>query len=232
MQSTERRPYDRGDIFSPDGRLYQVEYAREAVARGSPVVGVTGDDGVALAAVVRSRSPLQDVGGIEKLRPVDHHLALGAAGHAADARQLATFARERAQAERLRYDAPLDATTLASAVADRVQEATQQAGTRPFGTALLVCGPDADGDPALHEVDPSGTPSGWRAAAVGDGRDAALDVLETEYDGSLSVDDALSLSLEALAAATDEPTPDSVRALTVTDDSGQPVDDATIADRL
>jgi proteasome alpha subunit len=160
MQSTERRPYDRGDIFSPDGRLYQVEYAREAVARGSPVVGVTAEDGVALAATVRSRSPLQDASDIEKLRTVDHHLALGAAGHAADARRLATVARERAQAERLRYDAPLDATTLASALADRVQEATQQAGIRPFGTALLVCGPGGDGEPDLHEVDPSGTPSG------------------------------------------------------------------------
>ena len=199
---------------------------------GTTTVGVTAADGVALAATVRSRSPLQDASDIEKLRTVDHHLALGAAGHVADARRLATVARERAQAERLRYDAPLDATTLASALADRVQEATQQAGIRPFGTALLVCGPGGDGEPDLHEVDPSGTPSGWWAAAVGDGRDAALDVLESEYQDAMSVDDAVSLSIEALAAATEEPTATSVRALTVTDDAVASVDHGTIADRL
>lgn len=230
MQSVEKQAYDRGDIFSPDGRLYQVEYAREAVSRGSPVVGVTGADGVALAAAITRRSPLQTADSVEKLRTVDHHLALGAAGHAADARRLTSYARERAQGERLRYGTRLDAETLASAIADQVQEATQQSGTRPFGTALLVCGPDADGVPTLHEVDPSGTPSAWRAAAVGAGREAAVDVLEAGYDDDLSVDDALSLSFDALAAATDDPSPESVRALTVTDDSVETVDDATVAD--
>ena len=200
----DQRAYDRGtSIFSPDGRLYQVEYARKAVERGSASVGVRTDDGVVLAARRRIRSPLMDPGSVEKLHQVDDHLGVASAGNAADARRLVEFARRTAQRDRLRYDEPVDAETLTKAVGDHVQEYTQSGGARPFGTALLVGGV-TDGETALYETDPSGTPSSWRAAAVG--RDSA-DIrrfLEAEYDATLDLESGVDLALEALASPADD----------------------------
>ncbi|WP_435175322.1 archaeal proteasome endopeptidase complex subunit alpha [Halorussus sp. AFM4] len=199
----DQQAYDRGtSIFSPDGRLYQVEYAREAVERGSASVGVRTDAGVVLAARRRVRSPLMDPESVEKLHQVDHHLGVASAGNAADARKLVEFARETAQRDRLTYDEPMGVEPLAKAVADRVQEYTQSGGARPFGTALLVGGV-TDGEPALYETDPSGTPSAWRAAAVG--RDSAdiREFLEAEYAADADLDAGVDLALAALAAPDD-----------------------------
>src|SRR5699024_2248274 len=103
----QQQAYDRGTtIFSPDGRLYQVEYAREAVERGSTSLGVRTEEGVVLVAEQQVRSPLMEGSSIEKLHKVDDHIAVGSAGHVADARQLVDFAREQAQVERLRYGEP------------------------------------------------------------------------------------------------------------------------------
>jgi len=203
MQGTDRQAYDRGSaIFSPDGRLYQVEYAREAVGRGSPTVGVRTADGVALAAVTRTRSSLQVADGVEKLHRVADGLAVGTAGHVADARRLVDFARRQAAGERLRYGEPTDPEVAAKAIADHVQEATQSGGTRPFGAALLVAGVGEDG-PALFETDPSGTPTAWRAAAIGGDSDAIREALADAYPAE-SLAAGVDLALRALAAESDD----------------------------
>jgi len=212
MQSNDQRAYDRGvTVFSPDGRLYQVEYAREAVKRGSPAVGVATDDAVVFAAYARPRSPLMETDSIEKVHDVDGHLGVATAGHVADARRLVDFGRQFAQRERLRYGEAPGVEPLAKAVADRIQESTQTGGTRPFGAALLVGGTDdasadtsADGEPRVYEIDPSGTPTEWRATAVGRGSDAIRDRLETEYSAGLDTGAGVSLALTALDTATDE----------------------------
>ncbi len=222
----DQQAYDRGtSIFSPDGRLYQVEYAREAVERGSASVGVTTAETVVLAARRRVRSPLMDPESVEKLHRVDDLLGVASAGNAADARQLVEFARQTAQRDRLTYDEPIGVEPLAKAVADHVQEYTQSGGARPFGTALLVGGvtEDASGDhrPVLYETDPSGTPSAWDAAAVG--RDSAeiRAFLETEYRSDADLDSGVDLALEALAAPDDETfAPADVAVATVTAESG------------
>ncbi|WP_255193828.1 archaeal proteasome endopeptidase complex subunit alpha [Natronobeatus ordinarius] len=217
MDRTRQQAYDRGQtIFSPDGRLYQVEYAREAVARGSPSVGVRTADGVVLAARKRVRSPLLEPTSVEKIHRIDEGLAVASAGHAADARTLVDLARETSQRHRLRYGEPITASSLATAVADHVQEHTQTGGSRPFGTALLVAGvdgiqPDDPGRPGLYEVDPSGTATGWRAGAIGESSADLRRVLEDRLaggrDGSASIDAdrGVHVALEALAASTDEP---------------------------
>jgi len=199
----DQQAYDRGtSIFSPDGRLYQVEYAREAVGRGSASVGVRTDAGVALAARRRVRSPLMDPESVEKLHEVDSHVGVASAGNAADARRLVAVAREAAQRERLTYDEPIGVETLTKAVADHVQEYTQQGGARPYGTALLFGGM-ADGTPALYETDPSGTPSAWDAAAVGRESGPIREYLEDEYAADADLDAGVDLALAALAAPDD-----------------------------
>jgi proteasome alpha subunit len=205
MQSNNQQAYDRGvTVFSPDGRLYQVEYAREAVKFGSPTVGVCGASTVVLASRGRQRSPLVEPDSIEKLHDLDGRLGVGSAGHVADARRLVDFARRYAQHERLRYGEPPGVEPVAKAVADRVQESTQTGGTRPFGTALLVGGVTDDG-PRLYQIDPSGTPDAWRAAAVGSGAGDIRAYLEDEYTDGLDREASLSLALRALSAGTDEP---------------------------
>ncbi|MEE6209423.1 archaeal proteasome endopeptidase complex subunit alpha [Salarchaeum sp. III] len=202
-----QQAYDRGTtIFSPDGRLYQVEYAREAVGQGAPVVGVRGDDAVVLAAAPDAGSPLVETDSIEKLHRVDDHLAVGTAGHAADARRLVDIARQTAQEERVRYEEPMPADALATALADHVQERTQTGGARPYGTALLVAGTTEY--PTLVEVDPSGATREWRASALGDGAPDAQDYLEDAYRAGLSAADAEALARDALdaAAGDDHPT--------------------------
>jgi proteasome alpha subunit len=205
MQSNDQQAYDRGiTIFSPDGRLYQVEYAREAVSRGSPTVGVRTAEGVVLASLARTRSPLMEPDSIEKLHDVDGRLGIGTAGHVADARRLVDIARRHAQRERLRYGEPPGVEPVATAVADHIQESTQTGGTRPFGAALLVAGVDPDTSrPRLYEVDPSGTPSAWQATAVGSGGDAIRGFLEDQYEPGLDLDTGVALALEALDEGTD-----------------------------
>src|SRR6056297_4024036 len=121
--NSQQQAYDRGiTIFSPDGRLYQVEYAREAVKRGTASVGVRTTDGVVLAADTRVRSPLLERSSVEKLHKIDDHVAIASAGHVADARQLIDFARRQAQMDRLRYDEPVDVESLTKRVTDHIQQ--------------------------------------------------------------------------------------------------------------
>jgi len=214
MNGTDRQAYDRGTtVFSPDGRLYQVEYAREAVARGAPTVGVTAADGVVLAALVEDRSPLVDRREAAKLSGVEGTFGLATAGHAADARQLVDLARRTAAGERRRYGEPIDTPALSRALADHVQEDTQRGGTRPYGAALLVAG--VDDRPTLIEVDPSGATETWVADAVGRGAVDAVAHLEEAYEPELTTGDALSIAIDALGAAADEVDPTDVEAATV-----------------
>lgn len=204
MNGQDKQAYDRGtNIFSPDGRLYQVEYAREAVKRGSASVGIRTPEGVVLAAERRTRSRLIEQDSVEKLHKIEDHVGIASAGHVADARQLIDFARTQAQRTRLRYGQHIGVEELSKALTDHVQEYTQVGGARPFGVALLVGGVE-DGEPRLYEADPSGTPYEWQAAAIGGDREAIQSHLEEAYDADLSLDEGIDLAIEALAAGDDE----------------------------
>jgi len=231
MQGTDQQAYDRGTtIFSPDGRLYQVEYAREAVGQGAPVVGVRGADSVVLAAHAPDRSPLAADGDAEKVSSVDDHVAVAGAGHAADTRQLVDLARRRAQQERVRYGERAPVAELGTAVADHLQEYTQTGGARPYGTALLVAG--HDGDPALVEIDPSGATRSWRADAVGSGAGDAIAVFEDGYGPALGDGDAIALALDGLDAAVEDLDAADVDATLVTGTGTERVDGDRLAGAL
>jgi proteasome alpha subunit len=200
----QQQAYDRGiTIFSPDGRLYQVEYAREAVKRGTASIGVRTDEGVVLAVDKRIRSPLMERSSVEKIHKTDDHIGIASAGHVADARQLIDFARREAQVNRLRYGEPVSVETLTKTVTDFIQQYTQVGGARPFGVALIIGGID-DGEPRLYETDPSGTPYEWRALAVGSDRGEIQEFLEDNYDEGMSLDDGVGLALRALATVHDD----------------------------
>lgn len=235
QQPGQQQAYDRGiTIFSPDGRLYQVEYAREAVARGAPSVGVTTEDSVVFAIDTGGASPLIEPSSIEKLHKVDDHIGIASAGHVADGRYLIDFARRHAQVERLRYDEPIGVETVTKTVTDHVQQFTQLGGARPFGAALLLGGIDRDG-PRLFEVDPGGAPREWAATAIGRGHEDIVSFLETEYATSPSHDDGVQLALRGLGTVIEgDVDPDRVRVAWVRDPERtyQVVPTGTVAERL
>ena len=215
MKRNDQQAYDRGtSLFSPDGRIYQVEYAREAVKRGAPAVGVRASDGVVLAAQTRTSSSLMETESVEKIHKLDDHIGAASAGHVADARQLVDDARLECQTNRLRYGEPIGLETLTKALTDDIQESTQFGGTRPYGASLLLGGMN-DG-PGLFATDPSGTPQEWRAVAIGGSRDEIQGFLEEQWTEELSVDDAVTLALEALLAGVDSLTGDEASVAVVT----------------
>jgi proteasome alpha subunit len=206
MQGTNQQAYDRGiTIFSPDGRLYQVEYAREAVKRGTATIGVRTDAGVVLAVDKRVHSDLMEGESVEKIHDLDMHLAVASAGHVADGRKLVDYMRRDAQLNRLRYGEGIDVQTATRHVSDFIQGYTQIGGARPFGVALLVAGVDQDGGPRLFETDPSGTAYEWAAVAVGANRGDVQAFLEANYDPDATLEDGVELALRALAAPTEDP---------------------------
>jgi proteasome alpha subunit len=199
----QQQAYDRGiTIFSPDGRLYQVEYAREAVKRGSASLGIRTEEGVVLAVVKRSRSPLVERSSVEKLHKADDHIGIASAGHVADARQLIDFARRQAQVNRLRYEEPIGVEALTKEITDNIQQYTQVGGARPFGVALIVGGVE-NGEPRLYETDPSGTPYEWQALAIGADRNDRQEYLEEHHEEGIDLEGGIELALGALAAAND-----------------------------
>ena len=231
----QQQAYDRGtSIFSPDGRLYQVEYAREAVKRGSSCVGIRTTDGVVLAAEINTRSPLMESSSVEKLHKADTHIGIASAGHAADARQLVDKARQHAQVEQWRYDQPIGVDTLTTAVCDDIQEYTQKGGTRPFGVGLLIGGIE-EGEPRLFEVTPAGTASEWQATAIGVKSDDLQATLEEQYRANLSLDDGIRAVLRALEnVKDDEFSATDVSVATIDTDSNQyeDVEEGTVAEQL
>ncbi|MFU1781407.1 archaeal proteasome endopeptidase complex subunit alpha [Haloarcula japonica] len=212
----QQQAYDRGiTIFSPDGRLYQVEYAREAVKRGTASIGVRTSDGVVLAVDKRIRSPLMERSSVEKIHKADDHIGIASAGHVADARQLIDFARRQAQVNQLRYGEPVGVETLTKEITDYIQQYTQVGGARPFGVALIIGG-IVNGEPRLFETDPSGTPYEWKALAVGADRGDIRDYLEEHYDEGMDLDEGVDLALAALASVNDDGlTPEGIGVATV-----------------
>ncbi|WP_435129162.1 archaeal proteasome endopeptidase complex subunit alpha [Halobaculum sp. D14] len=220
MRGNDQQAYDRGtSLFSPDGRIYQVEYAREAVSRGAPSLGIRTADGVVLAAQAQASSSLMESESIEKLHKLDDHVGTASAGHVADARQLIDFARRMAQGNRLRYREPVGVETLTKYVTDHIQENTQMGGTRPYGAALLIGGIE-NGEPRLFGADPSGTPHEWKATAIGGSRQDIQDFLEEHWADDLALDDGVDLALRALLQADDELTAADLSVATITEDGG------------
>ena len=190
-------------VFSPDGRLFQVEYAREAVKRGTTTVGIKFKGGIALIVDKRITSRLIEPSSIEKIFKIDEHIGCATSGLVADARALVERARIEAQINRLTYESPIQVKALARKICDFKQTYTQYGGVRPFGTALLIGGVDDTGA-HLFATDPSGAMMEYKATAEGEGRDAAMEYFEKNYEEGMSKDEAIILGLKALIYATEK----------------------------
>ncbi|MCX6692120.1 MAG: archaeal proteasome endopeptidase complex subunit alpha [Methanoregula sp.] len=203
MQPQYQMGYDRAiTVFSPDGRLYQVEYAREAVKRGTTAVGIKAKDGVVLIVDKRVSSKLLEPSSIEKIFKIDEHIGVASSGLVGDARALVDRARVECQINRVSYDEQIEVEALAKKLCDHMQTLTQYGGIRPYGTALLIAGV-SDGECRLFETDPSGTLLEYRATGIGIGRPAAMKVFEEEYTQEMEVKDVILLGLKALHSATE-----------------------------
>jgi proteasome alpha subunit len=197
------RAYDRAiTIFSPEGRLYQVEYALELVKRGALIVGVSSPEVVVLAANETTESHLEDPEYFRKIFQLDEHIGVAIAGLSSDARVLISQARVFCQSNRLLYDEPIDVEVLTRRIGDLAQVYTQHAGVRPFGVSMIIIGVDQKGCRVLT-TDPSGSYRGYKATSVGRNSDEVNRILEERYNESLSLDEAVALAVEAVKAGSE-----------------------------
>ena len=194
MQPQYQMGYDRAiTVFSPDGRLYQVEYAREAVKRGTTAVGIKAQGGVVLIVDKRVSSRLLESSSIEKIFKIDDHIGVASSGLVGDARALVDRARIECQINRVSYDERIEVEALAKKLCDHMQTLTQYGGIRPYGTALLIAGV-SDGECRFRDRSVRHAPW-YKATGIGIGRPAAMKVFEEEYNASLSIKDAVLLGL-------------------------------------
>ena len=195
--------YDRAiTVFSPDGRLYQVEYAIETVRRGTIAVGVKCKDGIIIAVEEKPRK-LQISKTAQKIFQVDDHVGVAAAGYIPDARSQVDNARFFSQSNKMIYDEPVDVETIAKHLADQCQQYTQYAGVRPFGVALILGGV-VNKTPQLYLTDPSGTYISYDAIAIGANSDQVTDFLEKTYNNDLSLDDAAVLATAGIYLSSED----------------------------
>eukprot|EP01041_Mallomonas_annulata_P012200 gene12200-25629_t len=197
--------YDRAiTVFSPDGHLFQVEYAMEAVKRGSAVVGLRGVDCVVLGVERKAVAQLQDARTIRKIAKLDEHISMAFAGFTADARVLIGKARMEAQSFRLTCEDAPTIEYMARFIAKTQQRYTQRGGVRPFGVSSMLAGFGMDGSPQLYLTDPAGTYSAWKANAIGGRNEKAVkEFLEKNWTDSLSEKEAVRLTVKALLEVVD-----------------------------
>ncbi|WP_420545349.1 archaeal proteasome endopeptidase complex subunit alpha [Nitrosopumilus sp.] len=195
--------YDRAiTVFSPDGRLYQVEYAIETVRRGTIAIGIKCKDGIIIAVEEKPRKlQISDVA--QKIFQIDDHVGVAAAGYIPDARSQVDNARFFSQSNKMIYDEPVEVETIAKHLADQSQQYTQYAGVRPFGVALILGGV-VNGTPQLFLTDPSGTYISYDAIAIGSGSEQVTDFLEKSYKEDLSLDDAAALAAAGIYLSSED----------------------------
>ncbi|CZS97070.1 probable 20S proteasome subunit (alpha4) chain PRE6 [Rhynchosporium agropyri] len=193
--------YDRAlSVFSPDGHVFQVEYALEAVKRGTCAVGVKGKDIVVLGCEKRSAMKLQDTRITpSKIGLVDTHVCLAFAGLNADARILVDKARLEAQSHRLTVEDPVTIEYITKYVAGVQQRYTQSGGVRPFGISTLIVGFDPnDKTPRLYQTEPSGIFSAWKANAIGRSSKTVREFLERNHKDDMDRAATIKLTIKSL----------------------------------
>jgi len=204
-----RSEYDRGiNTFSPEGRLFQVEYAIEAIKLGSTAVGIQTSEGVVLAVEKRLTSPLMEPSSIEKIMEIDTQVGAAMSGLTADARMLIDHARVEAQNHRFTYEEPMSTESVTQSICDLAlrfgeDRKSENAMSRPFGVALLIAGVDENG-PALFHTDPSGTFIQYEAKAIGAGSEGAQTNLHDGYSKSMTLKEAETLALRTLKQVMEE----------------------------
>lgn len=205
-----RSEYDRGvSTFSPEGRLFQVEYSLEAIKLGSTAIGVCTSEGVVLGVEKRVNSKLLESSSIEKIVEIEKHVGCAMSGLTADARTMIDHARVEAVNHSLLFDEPIKVESVTQSVCDLAlrfgegAEGEERVMSRPFGVALLIAGYDENG-PQLYHTEPTGTFYRYRAKAIGSGSEGAQAELQNEYHSSLTMREAELLVLKVLKQVMEE----------------------------
>ncbi|KAG1657966.1 hypothetical protein FOA52_004737 [Chlamydomonas sp. UWO 241] len=204
-----RSEYDRGvNTFSPEGRLFQVEYAIEAIKLGSTAIGIATTEGVVLVVEKRITSPLLEPWSIEKIMEIDCHVGCAMSGLVADAKMLVDHARAETQQHRFSYNEAMPVESVTQSLCDlalRFGEDSDEGGglSRPFGVALLLAGWDDNG-PALFHAEPSGTYTRYQAKAIGSGSEGAQTSLQESFRKDMTLAEAEVAALSILKQVMEE----------------------------
>jgi 20S proteasome subunit alpha 5 len=211
--SMGKSEYDRGvNTFSPAGRLFQVEYALEAIKLGSTAIGIRTNEGVILGVEKRITSPLIEPSSIEKIMEIDSHMGCAMSGLTADARTLIDHARVEAQNHWFTYNERMPVESNVHSIADLAldfsvtdkTDKNRKAMSRPFGVALLVAGVDPVDGPALWNTEPSGTYTKYSACAIGSAQEGATNLLQEQYNKDMTLADAEILAMTILRQCMEE----------------------------
>ena len=197
----DKMGYDRSiTMFSPDGRLLQVEYAKKTVRQGSTAMGIVCKDGVVFVSDKRITSSLMVPEAIEKMFRIDDHIGATAAGIISDARVLVDRVQLRAQQHAVTYDSKIDILSVVKEICDLKQVCTQSAGLRPFGVSMLVGGVDEDGRIKLFLTEPYGLYFQYKAAVIGEGEVEIDAILQKRYRANMSVEEGIKLGVSSMKA--------------------------------
>lgn len=188
--------YDRGVMFNPDGRLFQVEYAKEAVRKGATSIGLIAKDSIVFVAHKNINEPLAIPATIQKVFRIDSHIGATYSGMVADGLHIIDVARNRAQNHRLIYDDVKSVEALAKDISAYMMQATQYGGLRPYAVSFLVGG--VDSVPRLFEIEPGASFLGYKADAIGAGKKVATEMLMKDYKDNMSTDDAINLGVKII----------------------------------
>lgn len=191
--------YDRGVMLSPDGRLYQVEYAKESVRRGATALAMVTDEGVVFVAHKNVTESLAVPSSLQKVFRVDSYIGATYSGLAADGMRVINLMRNKTQTHRMVYDETQSVETVAREIAEEMQMATQYGGVRPYAISMLVGGIDTK--PRIFEIDPGASFLGYKADAIGSGKKLAEDILIKEYKENMDAEDAISLGVKIISKA-------------------------------
>ena len=196
--------YDRAiTMFSPDGRLLQVEYAKKTVKQGSAAIAMACKDGVLFVTDKRIFDPLIITKSVDKIWQIDNHIGVCASGILSDARVLVERSQITAQQHKVNYDSPIDTLSIVKDVCDLKQMTTQSGGLRPFGVSLLIGGID-DAGPRVYLTDPTGIYFQYGAVAIGERDTEMQQLLHKKYKPSLKIDEALKVAIEILKEVLEE----------------------------
>jgi len=197
METPELMGYDRAiTVFTPDGRLLQVEYARKTVSQGTAAIGIVCKDGVVLITDKRLTDKLVVPSSIEKIHQIDEHIGSTMSGLVSDGRVLMERAQTEAQKHKIVYGEPVDVPSIVRNLCNYMQFYTQYGGTRPFGVSLLIAG--VNHKPVLYITELSGVYFEYKAVAIGEGSDLATKILEASYKDSISMDQGIKLGVKII----------------------------------
>ncbi len=185
--------YDRGVMFSPDGRLYQVEYAKEAVRKGATSIGIVATDSIVLIAHKNITEPLAVPSTIQKIFRVDSYIGATYSGLVADGLHVINMIRGKTQSHRMIYNETESVETIAREISEEMQMATQYGGIRPYAISLLIGG--IDKGPKLFEIEPGASYLGYKADAIGSGKKIAEEMLVKGYKDGMGIEDAINLGV-------------------------------------